>query len=161
MAGTKLKRVIRGPYTPRDRVITLNPGDSMTEQSFRDECDVNKILKSFGAVKASPAYQEKMASAEFGYAPSESYHEALEIGRQSAEIFSELPSALRKRFNNNPGELLAFVENDENYDEAVELQLVPAPVIPDEPGLVPKAPINAVKPSSGSPEETAPDSPPT
>jgi len=136
MAASKLaKRIVRGQFTPRSRVYTPNPGESKTEQSFKKECDVNHILKSFGAVKASPAYQEKLASATYGYAPSESFYEATNLSLESKALFDELPSALRKRFNNSPGELLAFVENDENYDEASALGLVP--ISPDKPPAEP------------------------
>ncbi len=148
------ERIVRSAYTPRQRVYTDIGGPSLTEQSFKKECDVNHILKSFGAVKVSPAYQAKLAAAHYGYAPAESFHEAVNISLEAADLFGALPATLRKRFNNHPGELLAFVEDAENYQEASELGLVPMPFPPDKPPLVPKAPINAVKD-----EKT--DSPPT
>jgi phage internal scaffolding protein len=58
--------------------------------------------------------------------------------------FMELPAKVRKEFDNDPGAFLAFLENPNNYDRAIELGLIerqPAPPNPqrDTPTNVPAA----------------------
>ena len=36
----------------------------------------------------------------------------------------DLPAKIRQRFNNNPAELIAFLQNSDNIEEAVELGLM-------------------------------------
>ena len=44
-------------------------------------------------------------------------------------MFDSLPSSLRERFSNDPSRLLAFVDDESNFDEAVKLGLLsPLPV---------------------------------
>ena len=44
-------------------------------------------------------------------------------------MFDNLPSDVRNRFNNNPAQLLDFVADPENKEEAIELGLLPKPEI--------------------------------
>jgi len=39
--------------------------------------------------------------------------------------FMKLPAEIRQRFKNDPAELLRFLENDNNAQEAAELGLIP------------------------------------
>lgn len=54
------------------------------------------------------------------------------------ESFEALPSNIRARFQNNPGALLAFLEDPKNQEEAVKLGLINAPP-PPQPKAAPAA----------------------
>ena len=41
------------------------------------------------------------------------------------ESFAMLPSSIRKRFDNDPGLLLAFLDDENNREEAFSLGLIP------------------------------------
>ena len=43
------------------------------------------------------------------------------------EAFNGLPAAVRKRFGNDPGQMLDFLDDPQNASEAVKLGLVDAP----------------------------------
>jgi hypothetical protein len=53
-----------------------------------------------------------------------SYQDALNRVISADAAFMDLPSAIRARFGNDPQQLLNFVQDDANYDEAVKIGLI-------------------------------------
>lgn len=107
-------------------------GASMTQQHFKDECDINNILKSYrGKVPASeePAF--------FMDCTVNDLQSAYEIAEDIGARFDSLDSEVRARFNNNPLELLEFVHNADNQTAAIELGLLPKPA--PEPAPAPES----------------------
>jgi phage internal scaffolding protein len=45
--------------------------------------------------------------------------------------FDQLPALIRDRFHNDPQEMLAFLNDPNNYDEAIKLGLVNPPPAPE------------------------------
>lgn len=100
-------------------------GVSMTQQHFKDECDINNILKSYrGKVPSAdePAY--------FMDCTVKDLQSAYEVAEDIGARFDSLDSEVRARFNNNPLELLDFVHNADNQTAAMELGLLPKPAPP-------------------------------
>lgn len=99
-------------------------GVSMTQQHFKDECDINNILKSYrGKI---PASQEPVFFMDCTVNDLQSaYSIAEDIGLR----FASLDSDVRAKFNNNPLELLEFVHNADNQTAAIELGLLPKPEV--------------------------------
>lgn len=119
------------PKYPRKRV-SLDCGQTMTEQSHKNACDVNRIVKRFerdGVRMAGlPGYVD-LSGAKFGdFSDGMSYQEAMIAVRSANESFMELPSGIRAKFGNDAGEFLDFVMNPENSDEMIKLGLKKAPV---------------------------------
>ncbi len=111
-------------------------GESMTQQHFKDECDINNILRSYrGKIPASeePAFFMDCTVNDLQSA----YAMAEDIGAR----FDSLDSEVRAKFNNNPLELLEFVHNADNQTAAIELGLLPKPVseVSSVPELTPPA----------------------
>lgn len=109
-------------------------GVSMTQQHFKDECDINNILRSYhGKIPASeePAF--------FMDCTVNDLQSAYEIAEDIGARFDSLDSEVRARFNNNPLELLEFVHNADNETAAIELGLLPKPVPAPEPVPAPPA----------------------
>ena len=61
------------------------------------------------------------------------YQDAIDLVTNSKNMFNELPSDIREKFSNNPGEFFEWITNPANNKEAIELGLVKAPIIHDEP----------------------------
>jgi len=57
--------------------------------------------------------------------------------RADEDAFAALPAKIRARFSNRPAELVAFVSDSANYDEAVELGLIVPKVVKEVPPAVP------------------------
>lgn len=95
---------------------------SLTEQSHAQEADINFIVKRCIQTQQLPPQAGPEHYGDFGSGMD--YHTALNMLRSSQEAFNNLPAEVRSRFDNDPGKLLDFVHNDENYEEAVKLGIV-------------------------------------
>lgn len=105
-----------------DRTPMVPGGHSKTQQHFKEKVDIRNIVGQFRRTgqlplsSASPIYGD---FSEIG-----NYQQCLDRINQVNQDFMSLPSPVRKRFRNNPQELISFVMNPENRDEAVRLGLI-------------------------------------
>lgn len=117
------------------------PSPPRTKQSFKDECDINIMLKTYQKTGAMPNINPKVAL--YGnFSLITDLHTAITQVKDAEQAFMAYPSQLRKRFGNRPENLINFLEDPDNHDEAVELGLVapepnpretPPPTTPTEP----------------------------
>ena len=92
-----------------------------TQQQFKDECDVNFILRRFADTGVLTHVSDSQPL--FDDCSEFDYLHAMNTVVRAQEDFNALPSAVRKRFNNSPAELFSFLSQEENHDEAVALGL--------------------------------------
>lgn len=131
-------RIIRKAYDPPIRVPTPIHGTSRAKQAFKQECDINNILKRYektGLVthlaRHGGRYEELPSDVDF--------QTALNTLMKAEEAFASLPAKIRRRFDNDPAAFLAFVQDPRNQDEMIELGLAtrrpdpPAEQAPAEP----------------------------
>lgn len=115
---------------------TPGGGESRTKQSHKDECDINILVAR--ATKSGGVLPSAQTAASYGdFSNVGDYQDALDRIIDANEAFAALPSNIRKRFSNDPAELLEFVANADNVSEAIELGILnftpdPAPAIPKE-----------------------------
>lgn len=103
----------------------VNTGECVTQQHFKKECDVNVIVDSFVRTGMLKDDGKKYV---FGDVYNEfDYRQGLDMVIQADEMFRELPAKVRERFKNDPGELLMFISDDENREEAIKLGLIDKP----------------------------------
>lgn len=93
-----------------------------TEQHHKDTCDVNKIITKYD--KTGLIIHANTMEARYGDMTGMDYKEAMDKVMEIRNDFNLMPSAIRKRFNNNPEEYLRFMENPSNREEAIKLGLV-------------------------------------
>ncbi len=141
---SKPVRIVRD-FTVRKDVsgVILNPKViSRTKQSFKKEADVNYIIAR-GRKRGFLTDPSRVSNREamFGdYSNAEDYLSTnVKIARFN-EQFDSLPAVMRNQFHNKPSELIEFLANPENDEEAIEMGLKPKPVIKkeDNPPPVPK-----------------------
>jgi phage internal scaffolding protein len=95
---------------------------SLAQQHFKDECDINNILRQFNLTGVLP---ESPLSPRYGdFTGIGDYHTALNQVIAAEDGFMSLPANLRARFENDPAQLIEFLNNPENYNEAISLGLV-------------------------------------
>lgn len=95
---------------------------SMTQQHFKEDCDINNIIARFTKTGLLP-----QIDAQFEYADvsdHQTFEESMNLVARTKEAFMELPAYLRKRFDNDPAAMLAFIDDPANTDEAVKLGLI-------------------------------------
>lgn len=122
---------IRSRYSDRVRVPISFADPSRTKQDFLKESDVNWIIARYEKTgflvdPLAPGSALRPAFGDFTNVPD--YHESATFIAQAQEAFMALPASLRKRFNNSPADLLDFINDESNRDEAVKLGLIAAPV---------------------------------
>lgn len=126
----------------RKHSISFKGSQSRTKQAFRDGTRIDTILKRYAtlgvdATIAPHLFQQNMARMPFGVDVGRDYHAQLNAVVAVREYFEALPSRVRARFGNDPGQLLSFLSDEGNRKEAEELGLV---VKPDVPPVVTPAP---------------------
>lgn len=97
---------------------------SMTKQSFKEEVDINEIMKrAQNGMDISSQVRERIA--QYGdFTQIGSYQEALNTVKRAQDAFYVLDANVRERFMNDPGRMISFLQDPANYDEAVKLGLV-------------------------------------
>ena len=101
---------------------------TLTQQHFKDECDINNILRQFNVTGILP---EAPLSPRYGdFTGISDYHSALNQVIAAEDEFMALPAQIRSRFDNDPAKLIDFLEKSENKDEAIKLRLVNPEVLP-------------------------------
>lgn len=135
------------------------PVDRRTHDAFKDQCDINKILEKAqqtGAVSHLSKYKET-----YGDYSDYDFFTHERMLREGNAIFSDLPSEMRKEFNNNPQEFFDFVNKPDNADRLHVLfpkLAEPGKYFPD---VSPSSPPGALKaPPEQQPEAAKPASAP-
>lgn len=108
----------------RLRVQTMNFEPSLANQSFKDECDINNIMRKHGHDPVAFNTLTRKGGVYGDFSEISDYQGMLQKVADAQDAFSSLPSALRERFRNSPGELIEFLQNPQNYDEGVKLGLL-------------------------------------
>ncbi len=119
-------RTAYGPKAP----IRLKCGKSMTKQTHARECDINYIMAKF--LKTGLIEHRNTHAENYGFATSDDYHTSLNVIQLAQDMFSELPSQARTKFENDPAKFLDYVQNPENADSLYDLGLTDLPPYPKE-----------------------------
>lgn len=102
-----------------------------TQQNFKDDTDVNKILEKYCRTGELPKFYKKP---EFGdFSTSLEFQEAQNILAHATQQFDQLPSKIKKRFSYDPSAFLEFMHDQNNIPEMVKLGLAnPSSIKPSE-----------------------------
>ena len=129
---------------------------SRCKQSFRDEVNINTIVKR--GLTHDPSATRQPQYGDFSNGGD--YKQMCDAITQAQSEFMQLPSDTRYRFNNDVGEMLDWVANPENHAEAAELGIIPKGSKPNAPDQWGRAPVDTGGASSVDegvqPEETPP-----
>ena len=95
----------RNPYNydkNLDSEVTwqMNTLPSMTQQQFKQETDINVIVKRFGITGELP--QNIRAPAIEDFVDVVDYHSAMNAIKAAEHSFAAMPAAVRERFAHNP-----------------------------------------------------------
>lgn len=116
----------------RPRLVKEFKLPSRTMQEFKDECDINVLMKRYQKTGLFPQHPGSTPRYVSNIGMPD-YQQSLQIVMQAQEEFNSLNSELRKRFDNDPAKFLAFVNNPENGEELIKLGLREAPAPAPEP----------------------------
>lgn len=139
-------------------ILNLKTGElvkepSMTKQSFKDECDINNIVKRFEATGQIDHINQAHAQGLFTDLPSGLDLQAgLDMIRQAEAAFMALPAAARAEFDNDP---VLFVEAFTNPSDAQQERFIALGLATDKrPAKPPETPPPAPAAPPPAPDAT-------
>lgn len=98
------------------------PEPTLAQQQFKEDSDINTIVKRFkitGELPTNvrmPTYQDFEGVFDF--------QSAMNAVAQAGEAFDEMPAEIRTRFHNDPAEFVDFCSKEDNRAEAIKMGLV-------------------------------------
>jgi phage internal scaffolding protein len=110
----------RDKNSDRSKLVFIRP--SRTKQSFRDECDINNILRQFNVTGELPIGSVQPQYGDFSGITD--YQSALNAVMAAQDSFLALPAKLRARFDNDPALFVEFASDEANRDELKALGLL-------------------------------------
>ena len=111
--------------------LSFEGTSSMTKSEFADECDINNIVKR--SIQSGVLPQGTRQPMFGDFTQVQSYEDAQKGIVQAQEQFLNLPSDIRAKFGNSVAELLDYIANPENQEEAIKLGLLPQPETTETP----------------------------
>lgn len=129
-------------YTKKLNVsITFPPDSDVTDQSFKEECDINTIMQRYQSTGELPVLNGQQG--QWLDVTGMDFQRHMDFIIDAQNLFDQLPSAVRDRFGNDPAAFLDFTSRDENAveiakmglltEDATERLLRPKPVPPVAP----------------------------
>lgn len=114
--------------TRKNRVTAPKNGKSITQRQFKQDADINHITAKhmkgagrFGAQIGNPAATRKP---QFRDISSIDFHAMCNKVIDVQNHFASLPSRTKGRFNNDPYQLLRFIEDPNNRSKALDMGLL-------------------------------------
>lgn len=118
--GEEVNQAENNKPVPR-RVTAPVSGVDLTQQQFKAETDINTIT---GRYLRNGNQPRNFAPAKFGDYSAMDFLDMQNIIVDAKRQFEELPSKVRRRFNNDPFQLMRFIEDPENKLEAEKLGIL-------------------------------------
>lgn len=97
---------------------------SRTQQQFKEETNINNIMSRYKTTGLVPQTQRRPI---FGDFMALDFQQMMNSISDVEQNFASLPSRIRGRFKNDPYQLLRFVEDPANIEEAIKLKLLAPP----------------------------------
>lgn len=147
MSDEYLEKAIENGFVPvpqttsEMRIHCQRPGKTnedgsikyFTEQAHKSQCDINKIIARFD--KQGVLTHVNKFEAKFGDMTGADFKTMSDKVINAKNMFNELPAKIRNEFDNDPGKLIAFMENPANRERAIELGLISSAVPADLDGI--------------------------
>lgn len=119
-------QAVRQPL--RDVSLKFPANSRWTKQSFKEECDINTIMARYQSTGEMPNLGVR--APQYLDATGMDFQSMQNQVLEAQALFMELPSKLRTRFGNDPGQFLSYVADPQNRAEMRELGLLNREVLP-------------------------------
>ena len=87
----------------------------LTDQSYKNACDINIIMANYAKTGLLPTFREQNPI-YIDNTTIPNLMEAFEISNRAIEMFNDLPPDVRRLMDNDPANLEQFVLNPENAE---------------------------------------------
>lgn len=152
VGGNAERFKLKSFYRPHKRVFAPIVGASRTKSEFKDECNINSIMKRYAKTGVISHVSQR---APFFVDTTEmpDLMTAMNVMIAARQSFMSLSADVRKQFDNDPVKFVEFAEDPENIDQMREWGLAPPKAVEPGPMRVEvinppsEAPIEPVTPS--------------
>lgn len=108
-------------YTPYNRNIKTSDKPSLTDESYKDYCDISLMIERFKVNKIPP----RTVDIAYGYSPTaEDVTNAQMLLAEVKSNFEGLPSSIRDEFGNNVQNYLDYISDKSNLKDCYERGLI-------------------------------------
>lgn len=108
------------------RIQTVFKKKTRTQQQFAKDCNINNIIKKYKKTGVITHINTKTGVyADMTQMPN--YQEALQTVIHGQTAFDQLPAELREKFKYNPQEMMDYLNDKRNDEEAIKLGLKQRP----------------------------------
>lgn len=145
-------------YDPApDAGVACTLEERMTKSEFAAECDINLIMARYERTGILPEDALAAASRFGDFSQVPTFQEMQDRVIAAHELFDALPAAVRKTFDNDPGEFIAAADSEEGRKVLISLGLGNPDSLPsDLPSLKGGQPAPAgTEPAGGLPEASS------
>jgi phage internal scaffolding protein len=129
--------------------IDFSGDPGKTDPSHAKDADINNIIATYVRTGVLPGNEGPQIFADVSDVPS--YQDALQTVINAENAFMTLDAKTRKKFDNDPEEMLRFLSNPANREEATTLGMISKSAPTPSPAS-PKAPVGRAGPSNPSPD---------
>lgn len=119
-----MKKIIKDAKRKRPRVVTVNEEPTMAMQQYKDSCDVNKIMKRYKETGTISHLRNAQNGVYMDLTELPDYAEALMQIKRADEAFKQIPAEVRLKFNNDPSQLITYLQDSKNHEEAIKYGLL-------------------------------------
>lgn len=126
-----MKNGFRSAYGKRERVSYETTGESLTQQHFKQELDIKNVIRKYDRTGLIQNVTKAVAQyGDFTHAVNE-YSDALNLVINAQNNFLALPSEIREKFGNDPGQFLEAVQDPARKEEMQAMGLLEADPLPE------------------------------
>lgn len=104
-------------------VVDCSKDEILVEQAHKKEVDINAIVKRHGVDLIAKTQKLQSADYVMDDISGNDFQEAMMKVTKAQQTFEQLPSTVRKQFNNSPAEFMDFVQNPDNGEALVSMGL--------------------------------------
>jgi phage internal scaffolding protein len=120
------KLPFKTPYNGRVACSFETTGESMTQEHFREETEILNIIRRHD--RNGVIDHINTGKAIYGdFSEITDYRDMIHKLREADSAFAQVPSDIRKRFENDPAKFFNFVSDPANADELAEMGLINKP----------------------------------
>lgn len=110
-------------YGPKYSVEMVFPENSeFTDQSFREECDINTIMARYQSTGELPVLNSQ--EGQWLDVTGMDFQTHMDFIIEAQGMFDQLPSSVRDRFGNDPAAFLDFASDEQNRVELAKMGLL-------------------------------------
>lgn len=102
--------------------IVFEENSPYTRQEFKDEADINTIMAQYMRTGELPKINE--VAPQYLDVTDMDFQTHMNAIREAQELFDALPSQVRNRFQNDPGEFIDFCGDSNNRPELARMGLL-------------------------------------